>query len=74
MAAMSTDDINFQMSKTDKPSIDLKTVVSKDYHDFLDVFSKKASNTVSAYSQYDHRIRPLKGYKNFGYSSLHEIS
>ena len=65
-AAVSTDDINFQMNKTNKAPTDPKTVVSEKYHDFLNVFSKEALDTVTEHCKYDHRIRPLKGHKNLG--------
>ena len=70
---VSTNDINFQMNKTDKTLTDPKTVISGEYYDFFDVFSKKALNTVAEYSKYDHRIRLLKKYKNLNHSLLCEM-
>ena len=70
LAAVSANDINFQMNKTDKLPTDPKTVVSKEYYDFLDMFLKKALDTVTKHSKYDHRIRLLKRHKNLSYSLL----
>lgn len=52
-------DINYQLNKDKSSPTDPATRVSKCYHDFLDVFSKEASNTVSAYSKHDYVIRLL---------------
>jgi hypothetical protein len=38
--AASSQDIDIQLSKIEKISIDFKTVVLLEYHDFLDVFFK----------------------------------
>ena len=46
--------IEYQLNKTAKAPTDPKTVVLKEYHEFLDVFSKKASDTLSPHSKYDH--------------------
>ena len=70
MAAVSADNINFQMNKTDKAPTDPKIVVPEEYHDFLDVFSKEASDTVAEHSKYDHKIRLLERHKNLGHSPL----
>lgn len=40
-ATISTNNINFQIGKIDKPSTDSKTIILEEYHNFLDVFSKK---------------------------------
>ena len=67
-------DIKYQLEKTTKTSTDPKTVVSEEYHKFLDVFSKEASDTLSEHSKYDHRIRFLEGYKHHGNSPLRAMS
>ena len=72
-AAVSIDDINFQMNKIDKPPTDLKTIISKKYHEFFDVFSKKVPNTIVEHFKSNHRIRLLKKYKGLNYSFLHRI-
>ena len=73
-AVVSTDNINFQINKTDKPLTDPETVVPEKYHDFLDVFSKESLDTVAKHSKYDHKIRLLKRHKNFGHSPLRGMS
>ena len=73
VTAVSTDNINFQINKTDKLSTDPKTVVPEEYHNFLNEFSKEASDTITAHSKYNQRIRLLKSHKNFSYNLLHEL-
>ena len=73
-AAVLIDNINFQINKTDKPLTDPKTVVFEEYHDFLDMFLKEASDTVVEHSKYNHQIRLLEGHKDLGHSLLREIS
>ena len=63
--AISIRDIKYQLNKTTKPPTDPKTVVSAEYHDFLDVFSKDISDTLRPYGKYNHRIELLKD-KNLG--------
>ena len=67
-------DIKYQLKKAIKTSMDLKTIVSEEYHKFLDVFLKKTSDTLSEYSKYDHRIWFLGGYKDHGNSPLQAMS
>ena len=73
-AVVLTNNINFQMNKTDKTPTDSKIVVLEEYHDFFDVFLKKILDTVAEHSKYDHRIKLLDGHKNLGHSSLRRIS
>ena len=72
--AISMRNIEYQLEKATKTLTDPKTVVSEEYHEFLDVFSKKASDTLSEHSKYDHRIWFLEGYKDYGNSLLQAMS
>ena len=72
--AISMKDIEYQLEKATKTPTDLKTVIPEEYHKFLDVFSKEASNTLFEHSKYDHRIRFLENYKDYGNSFLQAIS
>ena len=56
---ISIKNIKYQLNKTAKALTGPKTVVLKEYHEFLDVFSKEALDTLLPYSKYDHQIRPL---------------
>ena len=47
-------DIKYQLNKMAKTLIDPKTMVPKEYHKFLDVFSKEVSNTLLPHSKYNH--------------------
>ena len=62
------------MNKTAKASTNPKTMVSKEYHEFLDVFLKEASNTLSPHSKYNHQIRLLEGYRDYDNNLLSKIS
>ena len=47
-------DIEYQVNKTAKASTDPKIIVSEEYHEFLHVFSKEASDTLLPYLKYNH--------------------
>ena len=57
-----------------KTPTDLKTIVPKKYHKFLDVFSKEAFDTLLPYSKYNHQIRLLKSYRDYGNSFFSKMS
>ena len=46
--------IEYQLNKTTKTPTDPKTVVPKEYHKFLDIFSKEALDILLPHSKYDH--------------------
>ena len=72
--AISIKDIEYQLNKTAKAPTDPKTLVPEEYHEFLDVFSKKALDMLSPHLKYDHQIRLLEGYRDHGNSSLSKMS
>ena len=72
--AISMKDIEYQLNKMAKALTDPKTVVLEEYHEFLDVFLKKASNTLSPHSKYNHQICLLEGYKDYDNSPLSKMS
>ena len=49
-------DLEFQAEKEARPETNPKTVVPEEYHDLLDVFSKKDSDTLPPHRKYDHKI------------------
>ena len=63
-------DLKYQLNKAEKPITDLAIVVPKCYHDFLDIFSKKASDKMSPHSKYDHKIELLERSKNHGQAAF----
>ena len=67
-------DIKYQLNKTAKTPINLKTVVPEKYHKFLNVFSKETLNTLSPHLKYNHQICLLKGYKDHGHSFFSKMS
>ena len=54
--ALSMRDIQYQDKKKARAEIDPISVVPQEYYDFLDVFSKKNSDTLFPYWKYDHKI------------------
>lgn len=74
MNAISTKNIRYQLNKMAMTSIDPKIIVSKKYYEFLDVFSKEASDTLSSHSKYDHQIRLLERYRDYSHSFFSKMS
>ena len=74
ICAISMRNIKYQPKKAAKTLMDPKTMVPENYHKFLDVFLKKASDTLSKHSKYDHRIQFLESYKDHGNSPLQAMS
>ena len=72
--AISIKDIKYQLNKTAKTSTDPKTIVPKKYHEFLNIFSKEASDILSSHSKYDHQICLLESYKDHSNSPLSKMS
>ena len=66
-------DLEYQLNKAEKPITDPATVVPEFYHDFLDVFLKKALDKVLSHSKYDHKIKLLEGSKNYGQAVLQKM-
>ena len=53
----------------------IKTVVSKKYYEFLDIFSKKASDTLLPHSKYNHQICLLEEYRrDYSHSLFSKMS
>ena len=71
--AISMKDIDDQLNKESRPPTDPKLVVPPEYHEFLDVFSKIDSDTLSPHRLHDHKIL-LEGGKDHGYSPLRSMS
>lgn len=54
--AITMRDINQHLEKQKKPLTDPREILPPEYHDLLDVFSKKASDELPPHRSYDHRI------------------
>ena len=69
-------DIKYQLNKEMKPLADPKTIVLTKYYNYLDVFSKDASNTLRHYGKYNRKIKLLKDTTsgNLGHSALRGMS
>ena len=48
-------------------------MVSKEYHEFFNIFSKEAFDTLSPHLRYNHQICLLKGYRDHGNSSFSKM-
>ena len=66
-------DIQYQAEKEARAETDPKSVVPQEYHDFLDVFSKKNSDTLPPHQKYDHKIY-LKEEQKPGHAPLYKMS
>jgi hypothetical protein len=67
-------DLDIQLKKQDNKTVtDFKLIMSFEYHDFLDVFSKKKSNIFSSHRKHDHRIE-IEKEKSHEYASLYNMS
>ena len=71
--AVSMRDIQYQAEKEARAETDPKSVVPQEYHDFLDVFSKKDSDTLLPHQKYDHKIH-LEEEQKPGYAPLYKMS
>jgi hypothetical protein len=60
------------LEKHSKSNIVIKDVFSSEYHEFLDVFDKKAFNTLISHRSYDHKI-VLKRNVILDYTSLYKM-
>ena len=56
MFVISMKNIQYQAEKEVKTKTNPKIVVAQESHDFLNVFSKKNSDTLLSYQKYDHKI------------------
>jgi hypothetical protein len=54
-------------------TVEVKERVLKRYHPWLDLFSKRASDTLAPHRPYDHKIE-LNAENNLGYSPLYKYS
>ena len=73
MFAVSMRDIQYQAEKEARAETDPKCVASQEYHKFLDVFSKKDSDTLLPHWKYNHKIHLEKKQKP-GHAPLYKMS
>jgi hypothetical protein len=75
--ATSSQNIDIQLSKIEIISIDFRTVMSLEYHNFLNVFFKQEANKLSSHREkHDHRIELKEEKEKFDheYVSLYRMS
>lgn len=66
-------DIKYLAKKETKAKTNLKCIIPLKYHNFLNIFWKKNSNTFSSYWKYDYIIQVEKKLK-LNYTPLYKIS
>ena len=66
-------DIQYQVETKARVETNPKSVISQNYHDYYDIFSKKNSNTLLPHWKYDHKIHSEKKQKP-GHASLYKMS
>ena len=66
-------DIQYQAEKGAKAKINPTSIVPQEYHNFLNVFSKKDLDTLFPHQKYDHKIYLGKEQKP-GYALLYKMS
>ncbi len=71
--AVSMRDIQYQAEKEARVETNPKSVVPQEYLDFLDVFSKKDSDTLPPHRKYDHKIH-LEEEQKPGHARLSKMS
>ncbi len=60
--------LKIQLKKEDSNTmIDSKSVISSEYHDFLDIFSKEKTNILSSHRKHDHEF-------DYEYASFYNLS
>jgi hypothetical protein len=75
--ATSSQNIDIQLSKIENISINSKTEMSLEYHNFLNVFFKQEANKLSSHREkHDHRIKLKEEKEKFDheYVSLYRMS
>jgi hypothetical protein len=74
--AVSMKNLEIQLKKQNNNTIiDLKSVISFEYHDFLNVFFKKKANILSSHRKHDYRIELEKDHESdHEYVSLYNLS
>jgi hypothetical protein len=68
--------LKIQLKKQDNNTmINFKSVMSFEYHDFLNVFFKEKANILSSHRKHDHRIKLEKDHESkHEYASLYNLS
>jgi hypothetical protein len=69
-------DLKIQLKKQDSNKMtDSKSVISFEYHDFLNLFSKEKADILSSHRKHDHRIKLEKDHKSrHEYAFLYNLS
>jgi hypothetical protein len=68
--------LKIQLKKQNSNAVtDSKSMISTEYHDFLDVFFKEKADILSSHRRHDHRIELEKDHESdHAYASLYNLS
>ena len=66
--------IEIELAKKTKSITNSKSIVSSEYHDFLNVFSKKLVDVFSLHRKHDHTIKLKSEIEELSYVSLYNMS
>lgn len=72
--SVSIRDINIELNKQNKPPTDPKTKVPREYHSWLDVFSKWLADKLPPHRKHDHSIELVDGAQGPGHAPLYSMS
>ena len=72
--ATSLKDIEIELAKKTKSITNSKSIVSSEYHDFLNVFSKKLVDVFSSHRKHDHIIELESEIEESSYVFLYNMS
>lgn len=70
---ISIKDIQYEAEKEGKAKTNPKSIISQEYHDFHDLFSKKDSNTLLSHHKYDWKIQ-LEEEQKPSFAKLYKMS
>ncbi len=67
-------DINIELNKQNKSFIDSKTKISREYHSWLNVFSKWLADKLFSHRKYDHSIKLIDDVQESDHVLLYSMS
>lgn len=65
-------DLEYKEEKEARRETNLRTVVTLEYHDLVNIFSKKDSDTLFLYQKYDHKII-LEEKQKYDHTSFYKM-
>lgn len=66
-------ELKYQAEKEARLKINLENIISKEYHNFVNVLSKKNSNTIFFHQKFDYKII-LEKYQKYSFTPPYNMS